>query len=60
MSKPKTYPPYFVDSNGSAQWIADSAGNLVVYGVDLTAHYEAAFGYRIMQILCDALNQVEP
>ena len=56
MSAPKTYPPYRVEQS----WIVDAHDNDVVIRVDLSEHYDDAFGERIMQIICDALNQEKP
>ena len=57
MSKPKTYPPYRVKSQGgSDQWIVDSEGNDVVTKVKISFCYHESLGERIMQIICDGLN----
>ena len=61
MSKPKTYPPYSLDGEGTPDvWIVDAHGNTVVYRVDLSLGYDENFRDRIMQIICDALNQQKP
>ena len=61
MSKPKTYPPYRLESEGRHDvWIVDDHGNTVVSRVDLSLGYDENFGDRIMQIICDALNRETP
>jgi hypothetical protein len=56
MSKPKSYPPYKIKGSNKVQCIQDAHGNGVILGVIVSRHYTDILENRIMQIICDALN----